>query len=128
MKQTLLHWIPRIICILAIPFISLFALDAFEGEQSFWLKLGGFLIHLIPSYVMIILTFVAWKRELIGGLLLIVVSFLAGYWIGAHNFAMNHSVMTTTWIVLTLAGPFLLAGVLFIVSYRYARRDRGIKG
>ena len=119
MKQNLLHWIPRILCILAIPFLSLFALDSFQGNVPFLQKLAAFFIHLIPSYVMIILTFIAWKKELFGGILLIVISLLAGYWIGIHNYAMNGSVMMTIGIVVTLAGPFFLAGVLFVLSSQY---------
>ncbi|MCX6251882.1 MAG: hypothetical protein NTX61_14160 [Bacteroidetes bacterium] len=122
MKQKILHWLPRILCILAIPFISLFALDSFNGDQTFWQKIGAFIIHLIPSYVMILLTFIAWKKEFIGGILLILISLVAGYWIGAYNYATFHSVKLTIWIVITLSGPFLLAGALFIVSYRYSKK------
>ena len=122
MKQTFLRWTPRIICILAIPLISLFALDSFNADQTFWQKVGAFVMHLIPSYIMILLTFVAWKKELIGGILLVLVSLVAGYFIGAYNYDTFHSVRLTIWIVTALTGPFLLAGVLFIVSYMYAKK------
>ena len=63
----LIHWIPRVICILAILFISMFAADAFAPELTIWQQLGAFLMHLIPSFILLALLIVAWKWELIGG-------------------------------------------------------------
>ena len=62
------HWVPRILCILAILLISMFALDSFSPERTFWQNLGAFLIHLIPSFALIALLIVAWKWELPGGI------------------------------------------------------------
>ena len=70
----LIHWLPRIICILAILFISMFALDAFNPEKTIWQQIGDFLIHLIPSFVLIIILIIAWKREFIGGIIFIIVT------------------------------------------------------
>ena len=49
----ILHWLPRIICILAILVVSMFALDSFAPELTFWQQIGGFLMHLIPSFVLL---------------------------------------------------------------------------
>ncbi|MBT8327059.1 MAG: hypothetical protein KJP21_05005, partial [Bacteroidia bacterium] len=68
-RLKIIHWTPRIICILAILFVSMFALDAFGHGKTIWQQLGDFLIHLIPSFALTILLIVAWKRELIGGIL-----------------------------------------------------------
>jgi hypothetical protein len=43
-----LHWVPRILCIMAVLFISMFALDAFSPGQTIWQQLGAFFLHLIP--------------------------------------------------------------------------------
>ncbi|HOY84776.1 MAG TPA: hypothetical protein PLQ80_05735 [Candidatus Syntrophosphaera sp.] len=48
MKQHWLIWIPRILILLLGLFMSLFSLDVFGGEESFWRQLGGFFIHNIP--------------------------------------------------------------------------------
>ncbi len=37
-----IHWLPRIICILAILFVSLFAADAFDHGENIWQKIGCF--------------------------------------------------------------------------------------
>lgn len=62
----IIHWAPRIAAILLIFFISLFSLDVFEMEASPLELLAGFLIHNIPSIIMVLLLIVAWKRPAVG--------------------------------------------------------------
>ena len=62
-----IHWAPRILSILMILFVSMFALDAFAPNLSVWQQIGGFLIHLIPSYILLAALLVAWKWENLGG-------------------------------------------------------------
>ncbi len=45
----ILYWAPRILCIMAILFISMFALDSFEPGLNIWQQIGAFLIPLIPT-------------------------------------------------------------------------------
>ena len=66
--KNVLYWTPRLLMIVFILFISLFALDAFEGDRSILSKIGAFLIHLIPSFILIVLLILSWRREWIGGL------------------------------------------------------------
>jgi hypothetical protein len=61
------YWLPRVLCILAILFISLFALDSFSPELTFWQQIAAFLMHLIPSFILTALLLIAWKWEYIGG-------------------------------------------------------------
>jgi hypothetical protein len=58
-----LYWLPRILAILFIGFISLFALDAFAASEWFL----SLIMHLIPSFILIIVTAIAWKHEIAGG-------------------------------------------------------------
>ncbi len=62
----IIHWTPRIAGILIIFFISLFSLDVFEMPGTFLQKLGGLLIHNIPSIAMLAILLIAWKRPVIG--------------------------------------------------------------
>ena len=66
------HWLPRIICILALLFISMFAADSFAPGQTIWQQIGAFLIHLIPSFILLALLIAAWKWEFIGGIIFII--------------------------------------------------------
>ena len=54
-------WIPRILAILFIIFISLFAFDTPFGI--------GFLIHLLPTFILLGCLIVAWVKPKIGGVL-----------------------------------------------------------
>ncbi len=113
----IIHWIPRILCILAILFISMFALDSFDPNLPVWKQIVGFLIHLVPTYVLIVLLYVAWKWELIGGIIFAIVGVIFTPLIYTMNYNMNHSVWTTLSIVLMITVPFVVIGGLFIWSH-----------
>ncbi len=66
--NTFFYWLPRILSILFIAFISMFALDVF-GEPRWLLAL---FMHLIPSYFLVAITIVAWKYEVFGGFLFLI--------------------------------------------------------
>jgi len=120
----LFHWLPRIICILAILFVSMFALDAFASELTFWQQIGGFLIHLIPSYVMIALLIVAWKWEYAGGIIFIILGLGFSVSVFLLNYNRNHfSALQSLVNTLLVAIPFVLVGILFIVSY-YKKKSK----
>jgi hypothetical protein len=114
----ILFWMPRIICILAILFVSIFALDAFSEGLTIWQQIGGFLIHLIPSFVLLAFLILAWKKEFAGGILFIGIGVVMSTLLFYHNYKVNHfSVGQSILIVLMLALPFIIAGVLFLLSY-----------
>ena len=122
-----LQWIPRILCILAILFISLFALDAFSPERTIWQNLAAFLIHLIPSFVFLAILIIAWKWEKAGGIILVIVGAVLSVFIFNLNYNQRHF---TLWQsirnVSMLCLPFVLAGILFIVSH--SRKNKELSG
>jgi hypothetical protein len=61
-----IHWAPRVASIMIIFFMSLFSLDVFGLGSSLLEELGGFLMHNIPSFAMLVLLFFAWKRPAVG--------------------------------------------------------------
>ena len=111
------HWLPRALCILAILFVSMFALDAFSPELSFWQQIMAFLIHLIPSFILLALLILAWKKEFIGGIIFTIIGLGLTPVIFSHNYRMNHSVVMSLGVILTITIPFVLVGILFIVSH-----------
>ncbi len=122
-----LTWTPRILCILAILFISLFALDSFSSEHSFWQNLGDFLIHLIPSFVMLVVLIVAWKWEKVGGIILTSIGFAWCIFVFFLNYKRTHSVATSLLDILIVSIPFVLAGILFVIShYRKKKEFAGV--
>ena len=117
------YWLPRIICILAILFISLFAADAFAPGLSIWQQLGGFLIHLIPSFILLGFLIVAWKWELIGGIIFTLIGLGLSPFIFMVNFKNNHSVWISLGIILMVTIPFVVVGILFMVSHSLKKKN-----
>ena len=115
-RNRILYWAPRLICILNIVFISLFALDAFDPDLTIWQQIGGFLIHMIPSFILLAALLIAWKWEMVGGIIFIVLGLILSSFLFVHNYKMNDSLWLTLGIVLLMGFPFVLAGILFVLS------------
>ena len=109
-------WIPRIFTMLIILFLGMFALDAFSPELNFWQQLSDFIMHLIPSFTLIIILIIAWNRELIGGILFTILGLVMSPFIYSMNYERNHNMLMSIGIILTICLPILIAGVLFIIS------------
>jgi cell division protein FtsW (lipid II flippase) len=122
----LFYWLPRILCIAAILFISVFAADAFQAGQPFLQQLFDFAMHLIPSVLLVLVLILAWKHELIGGILFTLIGIVCTYPIYRNNFHNNHSVWTSLSIVLLITVPFIVIGILFILSDFLKRRKSKI--
>jgi len=117
------HWLPRIICILAILFVSLFAADAFAPELTFWQQLGAFIIHLIPSFILLVFLIVAWKWEYIGGIIFIIIGLGLSPFVFIHNYKMNQSISMSLGIIMAITVPFVIVGILFIISHFLKKKN-----
>ncbi|TNF42761.1 MAG: hypothetical protein EP310_05565 [Bacteroidetes bacterium] len=103
-----IYWTPRILTIVFILFLALFALDSFEGDQSIIKKAGGFFIHLIPNFILILILVVAWKHEWVGTLAftLIGIAYIFMFW--------GRFPVATYFII---SGPLFLIAVLFWLNW-----------
>lgn len=63
----LLNWLPRILGILFAILISFFAFDVFGQGAGFLKTFLALLMHLIPTFLIIIILILSWKRPWIGG-------------------------------------------------------------
>jgi len=113
MKEKFLFWIPRIITILAFFFMLMFSFDVFNGNESLSRKLLGFLIHNIPALIFAGVIIVAWKWEVIGGSLIILVFIVSCIFF--RSFTGNPGSLVVT-------SPFLIAGILFILHHVFYRK------
>jgi hypothetical protein len=109
MVKNILYWTPRILGILAILFMMIFSLDCFEGDYSFNERMTCLFMHNLPSLGCVLLLIIAWKWELIGGLLFILISIAMVIFF--RSFAGNPA-------SLVVISPFLITGILFIVHHR----------
>ncbi|MDO9546804.1 MAG: hypothetical protein Q7J07_08675 [Pelolinea sp.] len=113
MKKGFLYWLPRILGMLFTLFISIFALDAFGEGIPFFEGVVGFLIHLIPTYITIAILLIAWKREMTGGILYLL---LSGFYLVFMR--IPH------WTAFLLIGiPPILIGLLFISTNLISKRS-----
>lgn len=95
--KNFLYWLPRVLSVLFIIFISVFALDVF-GEPKWFLAL---IMHLVPSFVLIILTAIAWKNERLGGSLFIAAGLL--------------TLVFSVFESLIISVPTMIIGILFLI-------------
>lgn len=104
-RYQLLEWSPRVLAILYAIFISLFAFDVWSMDGTFWERLGGFLIHLAPTYTILIALFVAWRWPLLGGSLFIAVAVIFSVLFGWEQEWQSF---------LLLGAPPVIIGLLFL--------------
>lgn len=105
-----LYWAPRALCIMFALFTSIFALDVFEGDRGFWETAQALIMHLIPTFLIVILLVLSWRWEWIGGYLFIVLA--AAYIVMSWG-----QPFAKWWVLLLMAGPLVLTGALFLVNW-----------
>lgn len=103
--KRILFWAPRVLCILFALFLSALALDVFGEGYSLGETILALLIHLVPTYIVIIVLVIAWRWEWMGAIL-----FFA---LAALFLVMSRG---EGWI---LSVPLLLVGALFLLNWRY---------
>jgi hypothetical protein len=106
MRSKFFYWLPRVLTILSILFMALFSLDSFGGNGSVGKKMLVFLMHNIPVFILVGILIIAWKREVAGGILMIVVSIAGGIFF--HSFTGNSG-------SIIVIAPFFLEGSLFLL-------------
>jgi len=105
-----LMWTPRIVCILFIASISLFACDDFGDDTGFWKTLLAFLVHLLPTFIMIFILYLSWKRAWIGGMVFILAGIAYIVWKGIE------------YPVIFI--PLFVVGVLFLLSWVFREETK----
>jgi hypothetical protein len=111
-KRTL-FWAPRGLSIIFIAFLSLFALDVFNGHSGLWQTLLALTMHLLPSFVLLVALILAWRWEWIGAALYGAAGLLY------VTLTVSRPLPPATRLVwiLTIAGPaFIIAG-LFLANW-----------
>jgi hypothetical protein len=106
MARNILFWAPRILAILYILFISLFALDVFGEDYGFLVTIFALFMHLIPSFFLLAGLFIAWKRPLAGGMLFLLLSLL--FTIFFHTYRRLDAFLLLSFPLLLLSSLFLL--------------------
>ncbi len=110
---TLIHWTPRILGILMTIFVSLFALDVFSEDYTWWEALLALIIHLLPFAGLLLVAVIAgWRLPRLGGLMFIGFGVLYLFIAWAQD----------PLAMLLLAGVPILIGTLFLLDDAYRQR------
>jgi hypothetical protein len=114
----LLYWAPRALCVVFTLFISMFALDVFGESRGFWQTLAALTMHLIPTFLLVAVLWISWRREWIAGVLFPLLGAFYIVWAWNRPFA-------SWWALLLIAGPLVLTGALFLLNWHYRSELRG---
>ncbi len=105
--KKIIYWLPRILSIVFVLFISLFSLDVF-GEYSGWELAIALFMHLLPVFLLIGVTIAAWKYDLVGAIAFFAMAFWYVWMVGLDRH--------WTWYVF-ISGPAIFIGVLFLINW-----------
>lgn len=111
------QWLPRIICIMALLFVGVFAANAFQSGHTIWQQLSNFFIQLFPSLILLAFLLIVRKWKKIGGIIFTIIVLGLSPFVFMLNYKRNHSIGTNLGIILSITIPFLIVEVLFIVSH-----------
>lgn len=109
----LLFWAPRLLLIVFALFLIVFSFDVFEDGKPATQVVVEFVAHNIPSLLMGLLVFAAWRREWIGASVCLLLA-------GAYIFWSWGRFPVSVYIV--IAGPLFVIAALYAVNWRLRRR------
>jgi len=112
-----LYWTPRILSIIFILFLTLFSLDIFSEGMKFWDIVLGLLIHNIPVFILVILLWISWKREIVGALTFFIAGLIYIGFILVNSIINGFEWFYLTW-ALQIAGPAFIVGYLFYLNWK----------
>lgn len=83
MKWTtvVLLWTPRVLAMGLALFLSMFAMLVFLEGKGFWETSGAFITHLIPSFCVIAILVIGWRRDGLAalGFLALAIAYFAAF-------------------------------------------------
>lgn len=107
LRKHLLRWTPRVLSIALTIMLLLLSFDVFE-EGVLWTDiLIGFLMHNIPTLIMIGIIILSWKFPIIGAFSFVVAGITYAVWI------LNRAGFEGLGSILILGLPAIITGVLY---------------
>lgn len=115
------YWAPRILGICFALFLVIFSFDVFGQGQTFGQTVGAFLLHNLPSMILGLILWVAWKKEIVGAIAfsLIGTLYVAQMIYNAITRGFEFYMVSNSAI---LAGPLFIIGALFWFNWKHRNR------
>lgn len=111
-------WAPRLLLTIFALFMVLFSFDVFKEDKGAVEIAIGFVMHNIPSMMLGLLVFVAWRREWIGALTCLVLAVAYIMW-GWGRFPI--------FVYFVMAGPLFLVAAIYAVNWQLRRRSAQVR-
>ena len=99
------------LCLALAAFVSIFAFDVFKNYQSFWDIMLALVLHLMPTFIILGILKVAWRKEWFGALFFPL--------LGALYIYLAWGKWTAIAIV---SGSLFILGILFMISFKAKER------
>ena len=106
-KSKILNRAAKILAVVYILFISALALDVFEIDAPLGQKLMGLIMHLIPSFALIIAAFIAFRKRVAGGIIFILLAIVFTFYFRTYS---------NVFSLLSISAPLFIIGLLFLLS------------
>lgn len=115
-KSKFSFYLPRVLTILFILFISMFALDVFGNGLGFWETLLALIMHLIPTIILTTILVLCWRKS----------KYLATMWLLFGVWYVGTMIQRSleTFQYYYLSWSLILAGPAFIIAYLFFRETR----
>ena len=113
--EKLLFWMPRLLGLSFALFLTLFALDVFGEGYGFWKAILALFMHLIPTWIVLIVLAIAWRWEWVGAVVFAAlgVFYLIMAWGRFHWSA-----------YVVISGPLFLVGTLFLIDWLFLAKRK----
>ncbi|MFH1543407.1 MAG: hypothetical protein ABIE03_02630 [Patescibacteria group bacterium] len=117
--KQLIYWVPRILSLLFVAFLTIFSFDVFE-EYHGWEAIIPLFLHNLPVLILLAVIILAWKKyDLIGAAIFLATAVLWLWWAGFDR----------PWSSYVLIfGPAFLVSALFFLNWFIKRRDTSNNG
>lgn len=112
-----LYWTPRILTLAFAAFLSVFALDVFDEARGAAQTAVALLMHLTPTFLILLFLALAWRREWIAA-----VAFAA---LGVLYIAWAWGRFPTS-VYFAISGPLFVMAGLFLASWLDQSRHRAV--
>lgn len=104
----IITWTARIISIAFAFFISIFSMDIFSEGYGFWKTIMGLTMHLIPTFILVLIIIISWRKELVGAVTYTILGILYIYF-GWGKIDIS--------AYLVIAGPLFILGALYFIGW-----------
>ncbi len=113
-----LIWMARLLTLVFAVFISIFALDVFEEKLGFLQTVLALLLHLVPTFFILLVLWLSWNRGWIGSIVFSILGILYIWWAWGRFELITY---------LLISGPLFLVSILFLLGWWEQQKEKSLQ-